>query len=437
MIDTSIFKDKKVAFHTLGCKLNFAETTTIGKMLLDNGFRVAAKDEVADVCVINTCSVTEVADRKDRQAIKQMIAKHPGAFIVVTGCYAQLQPEAIAKIEGVDLVLGAQDKFEVINHLNSLEKRVEPLVCHTLRSGITNFFPSCTRGDRTRYWLKVQDGCDNFCSYCTVPIARGKSRNGSIADTVRQAEEAAREGAREIVISGVNIGDFGKTTGETFFDLIKALDQVDGIDRYRISSIEPDLLTDEIITFTARSSRFLPHFHIPLQSGCDEVLKLMKRHYERSLFAEKIRKIKEMMPDAFIGVDVIVGTNGETEEYFNSSYEFLKSLDVTQLHVFSYSERPNTQALKISGRVRPEEKKRRSELLHALSEEKRLNFYRSQVGKSARVLWEEKRTAGLMHGFTENYLVVERKYDKALVNRVTEVTLGDVNADGSAMTIVE
>ena len=302
MIDESIFKDKKVAFHTLGCKLNFAETTTIGKMLLEHGFRKAGRDEVADVCVINTCSVTEVADRKDRQAIKQMITKHPGAYIIVTGCYAQLQPEAIAKIEGVDLVLGAQDKFDIIHHLDTLEKKAEPLVCHTKRSEITTFSPSCTRGDRTRYWLKVQDGCDNFCSYCTVPIARGKSRNGSIAETVAQAEAAAREGAKEIVISGVNIGDFGKTTGETFLDLIRALDGVEGVERYRISSIEPDLLTDEIIEFTARSKRFLPHFHIPLQSGCDEVLHLMKRHYERSLFADKIRKVKALMPDAFIGV---------------------------------------------------------------------------------------------------------------------------------------
>lgn len=435
MIDTSIFKDRKVAFHTLGCKLNFAETTTIGKMLVENGFRAVEKDEVADVCVINTCSVTEVADRKDRQAIKQMIAKHPGAYIVVTGCYAQLQPETVAKIEGVDLVLGAQDKFDIIQHLSDLGKCDKARVCHTKRSEISNFFPSCTRGDRTRYWLKVQDGCDNFCSYCTVPIARGKSRNASVADTVKQAELAAQEGAKEIVISGVNIGDFGKTTGESFFDLIRALDEVEGIERYRISSIEPDLLTDEIIEFTAHSKRFLPHFHIPLQSGCDEVLALMKRHYKRDLFAEKIRKVKSMMPDAFIGVDVIVGTNGETDDYFHSSYEFLQSLDVTQLHVFSYSERPNTQALKIEGRVRPEEKKRRSEMLHQLSEEKRLAFYRSQIGKRAMVLWEEKRTKGVMRGFTGNYIVVERKYDKSLVNTVTEVVLGDLNEDGSALMV--
>lgn len=435
MIDTSVFKDKKVAFHTLGCKLNFAETTTIGKMLIENGFRVAEKDEVADICIINTCSVTEVADRKDRQAIKQMIAKHPGAYVVVTGCYAQLQPDKVAEIEGVDLVLGAQDKFDIVKHLSDLGKCDEARVCHTKRADISTFFPSCTRGDRTRYWLKVQDGCDNFCSYCTVPIARGKSRNASIVDTVKQAQIAAAEGAKEVVISGVNIGDFGKTTGESFYDLIRALDEVEGIERYRISSIEPDLLTDEIIEFTAHSKRFLPHFHIPLQSGSDEVLALMKRHYQRELFAEKIRKVKALMPEAFIGVDVIVGTNGETDEFFQSSYDFIQSLDVTQLHVFSYSERPNTQALKIEGRVRPEEKKRRSELLHQLSEEKRLAFYRSQMGKTAQVLWEEKRTKGTMRGFTGNYIVVERKYDKALVNRVTEVVLGPLNEDGSALTV--
>lgn len=435
MIDTSIFKDKKVAFHTLGCKLNFAETTSIGKSLEEAGFVMSGKDERADLCVINTCSVTEVADRKDRQAIKQMITKHPGAFVVVIGCYAQLKPEAIAAIEGVDLVLGAQDKFDIVNHLGNLEKRGEPLVVHTKRSGINSFMPSCTRGDRTRYWLKVQDGCDNFCSYCTVPIARGKSRNTYVKETVFQAEQAVREGAKEIVISGVNIGDFGKSTGETFFDLVRALDEVPGEVRYRISSIEPDLLTDDIIEFTSRSNHFLPHFHIPLQSGCDEVLKLMKRHYDSALFAEKIRKVKALMPDAFIGVDVIVGTNGETEDYFNTSYEFLKSLDVTQLHVFSYSERPNTQALKIDGKVSAQEKKRRSDLLHALSEQKRVDFYRAQVGKSAKVLWEERRTAGLMHGFTENYVVVERKYDKALVNCVTEVVLGEPNGDLSALTV--
>lgn len=433
MIDQTIFKDKKVAFHTLGCKLNFAETSTIGRLLKDNGFRTAKAGEVADVCLINTCSVTEVADRKDRQAIKQMIAKHPGAYVIVIGCYAQLKPEEVSSIEGVDLVLGMQQKFDIIQHLNSLEKEKEARIFHTERKDISVFFPSCTQGDRTRFFLKVQDGCDNFCSYCTVPIARGRSRNGSIANTVKQAVEAAEQGAKEIVIAGVNIGDFGKSTGETFFDLIKELDKVEGIERYRISSIEPDLLTDEIIEFTAKSKKFVPHFHIPLQSGCDAVLALMKRHYKRQLFKDKVDAIKRLMPDAFIGVDVIVGTNGETEEYFQDALAFLESLDVTQLHVFSYSERPNTQALKIEGRVKPQQKKERSEILHALSEKKRLAFYEAQQGKVATVLWEDKRSGGRMHGFTENYIRVECEYDKAKVNTITEVRLGGFTADRASL----
>lgn len=433
MIDQTIFKDKKVAYHTLGCKLNFAETSTIGRTLKENGFRTVKPGEVADVCLINTCSVTEVADRKDRQTIKQMIAKHPGAYVIVIGCYAQLKPEEIASIEGVDLVLGMQQKFDVIEHLSTLEKEMETKVFHTQRKDISVFFPSCTQGDRTRFFLKVQDGCDNFCSYCTVPIARGRSRNGSIADTVKQAVSAAESGAKEIVISGVNIGDFGKSTGETFFDLIRELDKVDGIERYRISSIEPDLLTDEIIEFTAKSKKFVPHFHIPLQSGCDEVLALMKRHYKRQLFADKVAAIKRLMPDAFIGVDVIVGTNGESEAYFQDALSFMESLDVTQFHVFSYSERPNTQALKIEGRVPSQKKKERSEILHALSEKKRLAFYESQIGKVATVLWEDKKTVGKMHGFTENYIRVECEFDKSKVNTITEVRLGAFTEDKSAL----
>lgn len=428
-----IFKDKKVAFHTLGCKLNFAETSTIGRMLMACGFRTVKPGEVADLCLINTCSVTEVADRKDRQAIKQMVAKHPGAYVVVVGCYAQLKPWEIASIDGVDLVLGMQQKFDVVSHLTSLEKEREAKVFHTQRRDIDVFFPSCTQGDRTRFFLKVQDGCDNFCSYCTVPIARGRSRNGSVADTVRQAEEAAASGAKEIVISGVNIGDFGKTTGETLFGLVEALDKVEGIERYRISSIEPDLLTDEIIEFTAKSRKFVPHFHIPLQSGCDAVLALMKRHYKRQLFADKVNAVKRLMPDAFIGVDVIVGTNGETDEFFQDALEFMESLDVAQFHVFSYSERPNTLALKMGGRVPSQKKKERSDILHALSEKKRFSFYASQQGRVAKVLWEDKRTGGRMHGFTENYVRVEREYDKSMVNTITEVRLGGFTEDKAAL----
>ena len=433
MIDQTVFKDKKVAYHTLGCKLNFAETSTIGRILQENGFRSAKPGEVADVCLINTCSVTEAADRKDRQAIKQMIAKHPGAYVIVIGCYAQLKPDAVASIEGVDLVLGMQQKFDIIQHLASLEKEKETKVFHKQRKDINVFFPSCTQGDRTRFFLKVQDGCDNFCSYCTVPIARGRSRNGSIEETVKQAQQAAAMGAKEIVISGVNIGDFGKSTGETFFGLIQALDQVEGIERYRISSIEPDLLTEEIIEFTAKSKKFVPHFHIPLQSGSDEVLALMKRHYKRQLFADKVAAIKRLMPDAFIGVDVIVGTTGETDAFFQDALAFMESLDVAQFHVFSYSERPNTQALKIEGRVPARIKKERSDILHALSEKKRLAFYESQQGKRVPVLWEDKRTGGRMHGFTENYVRVESDYDKSKVNTITEVRLGDFTSDKLAL----
>lgn len=428
-------QNKKILFHTLGCKMNFAESSTIGKHLLEAGFQKAEPNEVPDICIINTCSVTEVADRKDRQAIKQLITKYPNAYIIVIGCYAQLKPEAIAKIEGVDLILGTQNKFDILDYMDDIEKKNNPQIVHTQRSGINKFSPSCTRGDRTRFWLKVQDGCDNFCSYCTVPIARGKSRNDSIVNTVAQAQYAVNMGAKEIVISGVNIGDFGKSTNETFHDLIVALDKIEGTYRYRISSIEPDLLSEEIIQTCAHSQHFVPHFHIPLQAGCDEVLALMKRHYDTALFASKIDSIKKAMPNAFIGVDVIVGTNGETEEYFNQTYQFIKQLDISQLHVFSYSERPNTQALKIDNKVTAQEKKRRSEILHQLSEEKRVSFYRSQIGNVAEVLWEERKEKHIMKGFTPNYICVERAYDEKLVNTLTKVKLGSFNADLSALTI--
>lgn len=435
MTDKELFKEKKVAFHTLGCKLNFAESSTIGKELLNQGFQVAQSGEKADLCIINTCSVTETADKKDRQAIKQMINKHPNAFVVVIGCYAQLKPEEIAQIEGVDLILGTQNKFDLPELLSKMEKKRETQILHTSRKDINRFFPSCTRGDRTRYWLKVQDGCDNFCSYCTVPIARGKSRNGSVESTVKQAQEAALEGAKEIVISGVNIGDFGKTTGETLLQLIQALESVEGIERYRISSIEPDLLSEEIIHHIAQSHKFVPHFHIPLQSGCDKVLLLMKRHYDTNLFRNKIELINREMPNAFIGVDVIVGTNGETEEDFAETVQFIDSLAIAQLHVFSYSERANTQALKIIGKVPYKEKKRRSEILLSLSEEKRLKFYQSQIGKNLSILWEESKKGDKMHGFSENYIVVEIPNNPNLVNQITQVTPTQFNADKSALIV--
>lgn len=433
MIDTTVFQNKTAVYYTLGCKLNFSETATIGKALKEAGVRTARRGEKADICVINTCSVTEVADKKCRQAIHRLVKNHPGAFVVVTGCYAQLKPEQVAAIEGVDVVLGAEEKGRLMDYLGDLQKNEKGEAVTSVFKDIRSFASSCSRGDRTRYFLKVQDGCDYFCSYCTIPFARGRSRNGRIEDIVAQARQAAEEGGKEIVITGVNIGDFGKTTGESFFDLVKALDQVKGIERYRISSIEPNLLTDEIIEYVAKSRAFMPHFHIPLQSGCDEVLKLMRRRYDTALFAHKIQKIKEVMPHAFIGVDVIVGTRGETEEYFNQAYEFLKGLDVTQLHVFSYSERPGTQALKIDHVVSPEEKHRRSQLLLALSDEKTRAFYASHIGQEAVALMEKSKPGTPMHGFTDNYVRVELPYDLSLDNQLIHVRLGDFNEDGTAL----
>ena len=433
MIDTSIFQDKKAVYYTLGCKLNFAETSTIGKTLKEAGVRTVRRGEKADICVINTCSVTEMADKKCRQAIHRLTKEHPGAFVVVTGCYAQLKPDQVSEIEGVDLVLGAEQKGDLVNYLGNLEKHAHGEAVITATKDIRTFVPSCSRGDRTRYFLKVQDGCDYFCSYCTIPFARGRSRNGRIADLVAQAREVAAEGGKEIVLTGVNIGDFGKSTGETFFDLIRALDEVEGIERYRISSIEPNLLTDEIIDFVASSKRFMPHFHIPLQSGCDEVLKLMRRRYDTALFAHKIQRIKELMPDAFIGVDVIVGTRGETPEYFEQAYEFIRGLDITQLHVFSYSERPGTQALKIDYVVPAEEKHRRSQRLLALSDEKTKSFYMRYIGKEAKVLMEHSKPGTKMHGFTDNYIRVELENDDRLDNQIVDVRLGVFNEETVAL----
>ncbi len=436
MIDTTIFENKTAAYYTLGCKLNFAETSTIGKMLAEAGVRKAREGERADICVINTCSVTELADKKCRQAIRRIHKEHPGAFVVATGCYAQLKPEEVAAIEGVDLVLGAEQKLDILQYINNLQKCGEDeagCVAVTPSKDIRRFSPSCSADDRTRHFLKVQDGCDYFCSYCTIPFARGRSRNGSIASLVRQAEEVAREGGREIVLTGVNIGDFGKTTGESFLDLIRALDRVEGIERYRISSIEPNLITDEAIDFVAGSRSFMPHFHIPLQSGSDSVLKLMRRRYDTALFRHKIEKIKQVLPEAFIGVDVIVGTRGETEAYFEETRRFLEDLDITQLHVFSYSERPGTMALRIDNPVPPEEKHRRSQVLLELSERKLTAFYEAHIGETARVLVEHTLHGEWMHGFTENYIKVELPYDERLSNEVRSVRLGGWNEDRSAL----
>ena len=434
MIDKTVFENKIAAYYTLGCKLNFAETSTIGKVLAEQGVRKARPSEKADICVVNTCSVTELADKKCRQAIRRIGKQHPGAFIVVTGCYAQLKPEEVSHIEGVDLVLGAEQKLDILMYLDDLKKKEEGgAVIASQTKDIRSFSPSCSADDRTRHFLKVQDGCDYFCSYCTIPFARGRSRNGTIASMVKQAEEVAASGGKEIVLTGVNIGDFGKSTGETFIDLIRALDEVEGIVRYRISSIEPNLITDEAIDFVAHSKRFAPHFHIPLQSGSDDVLKLMRRRYDTALFASKVKKIKEVMPDAFIGVDVIVGTRGETPEYFEQAYQFIDGLDVTQLHVFSYSERPGTQALKIEYVVSPEEKHQRSQRLLALSDQKTQAFYACHIGQTMPVLMEKSKAGAPMHGFTENYIRVEVESDDSLDNQVVNVRLGEFNEEMTAL----
>ena len=437
MTEDSILKNKKVVYYTLGCKLNFAETSTIGEMLTQRGVVKAKMGEQADICIINTCSVTELADKKCRQTIRSFARQHPSAYIVVTGCYAQLKSEEVGAIEGVDLVLGAAEKMDLPDKLETfLQSERELEIDTTPLAEIKEFAPSCSRGDRTRYFLKVQDGCDYYCSYCTIPFARGRSRNGSISSMVEQAKQVADEGGKEIVITGVNIGDFGKTTGESFLDLIKALDEVEGIERYRISSIEPDLLTDEAIEFIATSKRIAPHFHIPLQSGSDEVLKIMRRHYDKALFCSKIKKIKQIMPDAFIGVDLIVGMRGETDALFNESFATVEGLDISQLHVFTYSERPGTRALKIEHVVTPQEKHDRCTQMLNLSEKKRLAFYNSQIGKCRPVLFEQPGSGAPMHGFSDNYIRVEMPYDKSLVNRSgVKVLLGDFNEDKSALKV--
>ena len=436
MIDKTVFENKIAAYYTLGCKLNFAETSTIGKVLAEQGVRKARTGEKADICVVNTCSVTELADKKCRQAIRRIGKQHPGAFVVVTGCYAQLKPEEVSHIEGVDLVLGAEQKLDILMYLDDLKKKEEGgAVIASQTKDIRTFSPSCSADDRTRHFLKVQDGCDYFCSYCTIPFARGRSRNGTIDSMVKQAEEVAAKGGKEIVLTGVNIGDFGKSTGETFIDLIRALDEVEGIVRYRISSIEPNLITDEAIDFVAGSKRFAPHFHIPLQSGSDEVLKLMRRRYDTELFRHKIEKIKEVMPHAFIGVDVIVGTRGETDACFEEARTFIDSLDISQLHVFSYSERPGTQALKIDHVVDPKTKHARSQQLLDISDRKLHAFYEAHIGREANVLFEQTRKGGMMHGFTENYIKAEIPYDNSLVNETRRVILEGWNEDGTALVV--
>ena len=444
MIDTAAFQGKTAKFYTLGCKLNFSETSTFARTLYNMGVREAKKTEQADICLINTCSVTEVADHKCRQIIHRMVRQNPGAFVIVTGCYAQLESATVAKIEGVDLVLGSNEKADLVQYLSDAWNKVDTAKeetsegeYHSVKTkDIKSFQASCSRGNRTRYFLKVQDGCNYFCTYCTIPFARGFSRNPTIQSLVAQAEEAAREGGKEIVLTGVNIGDFGKTTGESFLDLVKALDKVEGIQRFRISSLEPDLIDDELIAYCAESRAFMPHFHIPLQSGSDEVLELMHRRYDTALFARKIKLIKEKMPDAFIGVDVMVGSRGERPEYFEDCYNFLDSLPVTQLHVFPYSERPGTAALSIPYVVDDREKKHRAHKLLKLSDEKTRAFYAEHIGQEADVLFEKAARGKAMHGFTDNYIRVElspaqakEEYD----NQILRVRLGEFNFDQSSL----
>ena len=444
MIDTAAFQGKTAKFYTLGCKLNFSETSTFARTLYNMGVREAKKTEQADICLINTCSVTEVADHKCRQIIHRMVRQNPGAFVIVTGCYAQLESATVAKIEGVDLVLGSNEKADLVQYLSDAWNKVDTAKeetsegeYHSVKTkDIKSFQASCSRGNRTRYFLKVQDGCNYFCTYCTIPFARGFSRNPTIQSLVAQAEEAAREGGKEIVLTGVNIGDFGKTTGEGFLDLVKALDMVEGIQRFRISSLEPDLIDDELIAYCAESRAFMPHFHIPLQSGSDEVLELMHRRYDTALFARKIKLIKEKMPDAFIGVDVMVGSRGERPEYFEDCYNFLDSLPVTQLHVFPYSERPGTAALSIPYVVDDREKKHRAHKLLKLSDEKTRAFYAKHIGQEADVLFEKAARGKAMHGFTDNYIRVELSPDQAKEeydNQILRVRLEEFNFDQSSL----
>lgn len=420
MIDNNIFQNKKVAYHTLGCKLNFAETSHIGRQLAEEGFSKVRAGEEADVCIINTCSVTDTADHKCRQAINRLHRLHPKAKIIVTGCYAQLKPEEISSIEGVDLVLGANEKFDIPQFLK--EKETEKIHREDILK-VKAFRPSYSHDDRTRYFLKVQDGCDYYCTYCTIPLARGHSRSGSVAETVAIANEIISAGGKEIVLTGVNTGDFGRNSGETFFDLIKELDKTDAEVRYRISSIEPNLITDEIIRFVAQSRHFMPHFHIPLQGGTNEILSIMKRRYSTELFAEKLSTIKNIIPDAFIGVDTIVGVRGETDQLFERGFEFVKSLDFSQLHVFTYSERADTKMLDIEHIVPIKERKKRSDALHRLSDEKTKAFYESQIGRTSKVLWEAKKEGDVMHGFTENYVRLQRSFDKNAINTIENIVI--------------
>lgn len=423
MIDHTIFSSHKALFHTFGCKLNFAETSTVARTLAEHGITRCQRGDVPDIVVINTCSVTELADKKCRQTIRSYARRYPDAAIVVTGCYAQLKSSEVAALPSVAVVAGNDRKGELAAYIEQWLATRRPATMVTPHKDIRTFTPSCSRGDRTRYFLKVQDGCDYFCSYCTIPMARGRSRSGTIDNLVEQACQAAKEGGKEIVITGVNIGDFGKGRSDTFFDLIRALDQVDGIERYRISSIEPDLLTDEMIEWVAQSRAFMPHFHIPLQSGSDTILELMRRHYRTDLFRHKVEAIREAMPHAFIGVDLIVGARGETADLYKQSHDFVESLDISRLHVFPYSERPGTRALNIDHIVDQHDKHLRTREMIAISERKLDAFASQFVGDVRPVLIEHRDKDGMMSGFTDNYIRVQIPADSSLANTVVPVRL--------------
>ena len=423
---------KKVAFYTLGCKLNFSETSTISRLFDDAGFAKVDFEETPDIYIINTCSVTENADKKCRQLVKRAMKINPEAFVAIIGCYAQLKPEEIGKIPGVDIVLGANEKFNLIEHIDALQSKQEVAILnYTSIKETTEFIPSFSYGDRTRSFLKVQDGCDYFCTFCTIPLARGKSRNANIAKTIIEAEKIAETDIKEVVLTGVNIGDFGQGGDENFFQLIQALDQLEGIDRFRISSIEPNLLSNDIISFCLNDAqRFAPHFHVPLQSGNDRLLKAMRRKYERSLYAERVNSIKSLRPDACIGVDVIVGFPGETDEEFMDTIDFLKDLDISYLHVFTYSERANTTAIKLGDPVPMAVRRERSKMLHILSDKKKRAFYEQNIGTERTVLFEHEEDEGVMYGFTENYVKVKYPFAADMANSFHKVKLTEIDRDG-------
>lgn len=425
---------KKVAFYTLGCKLNFSETSTIGRLFTDAGYSVVEFTDAADVYVINTCSVTDHADKKCRKVVKEALKYAPNAYVTIVGCYAQLKPQEIAEIEGVDMVLGAAEKFRIVEFISDLTKQPKAIVHQQDIEKVNhNFVAAYSIGDRTRTFLKVQDGCDYPCTYCTIPLARGNSRSDTIESVLQKAQQIAASGVKEIVLTGVNLGDFGIREGQRedkFFDLVKALDEVDGIERIRISSIEPNLLSNEIIEFVASSKRFVPHFHIPLQSGSNKILGLMKRRYQRELYVDRVAKIKQLMPNCCIGVDVIVGFPGETQQDFLDTYEFLNGLEVSYLHVFTYSEREQTEAATMKGKVVGSTRFERNKMLHILSDKKRRAFYQSQIGTEEQVLFEDDQKNGFMHGFTKNYVKVKAKYDPLMVNELKQVKLVALTADG-------